>query len=107
MSDGETMQWLNDEKFVIHKMSDKWEDVGGVYIFAQFDREYWFADYVGETESFAEHLPNHERWPDAVRCGSTHVHTLVVDDKTSRRSLGEQLIQRYRPPMNTPEPSPI
>lgn len=95
------MQWMGDANFVVHEMSDKWDDVGGIYIFAQFDREFWFADYVGKTESFAKHLPNHERWPEAVRCGSTHVHTLVVNDSAIRSSLEEQLIRRYLPTMNT------
>ena len=80
----------------------EWNDVGGVYIFARADESgaKWYAQYIGETQSFAERLPNHEEWPDAVRLGTTHIHTRTVQDTARRQSIEIELIRQFEPPLN-------
>ena len=84
-----------------------WNDVPGVYIFAgtSADGRWWQAKYVGQTTSFETRLGlgniNHERWPEAIRQGATHIHARVVQNEIERRSLESMLIESYNPPLNT------
>ena len=74
---------------------------GGVYIFAGLNAQgLWRAFYIGETKSFAERLPGHEKWLDAVRMGTTHIHLKVVYTEIMRESVEKELIDYYKPPLN-------
>jgi len=84
-----------------------WNDVPGIYIFAGMstDGRWWRAKYVGQTSSFIARLGaglnSHERWPEAIREGATHVHARVVQNELERRSLELMLIETYNPPLNS------
>ena len=56
--------------------------------------------YVGQAESLAERLPTHERWPEAMRLGATHVHARVVLEAAMRDSIESQLIRSFQPRLN-------
>lgn len=94
-------KWL-DLDFQVCDPAGLFNEVPGVYIFARPDR-WWFALYVGQTESFASRLPYHERWPEAARQGATHIHARIEPDYTRRCDLEARLIQTLAPPMNTQE----
>ena len=72
--------------------------MAGVYIFAAPVDKLWRALYVGETTSFADRIPGHERWPQAQRMGATHVH--VRAEPFRRREIEEELIRAHTPPLN-------
>ena len=57
-----------------------WSDAGGVYIFTGVNptTNRWIPYYVGQTGSFRDRIPSHEKWPPAVLLGATHVHARVV-----------------------------
>lgn len=68
------VKWLNWE-FEVYGPGTGWNEVAGLYIFAGLNSAgEWVALYIGSTESLAERLPNHPRWPEAVRLGATHIH---------------------------------
>ena len=80
-----------------------WPLGGGVYLFARAEPEGHRAIYVGETECFATRLvPFHERWPDALDHGATHVRVWGMPDatKAERLDLERDLREQYRPVMN-------
>ena len=95
-----TCTWLSTE-FTVFSHADQWNNVGGVYIFSKLNQQqHWVALYVGETDSFASRLPNHERWQEARQLGATHVHARTVDAAGTRAALQEQLIVACQPPLN-------
>lgn len=77
-----------------------WNKVGGLYIFAYYDGQYWRALYVGQTDDFSSRIPSHERLNEAFRRGATHIHATVVPLVTNRDTLEKQLIAYLQPPMN-------
>lgn len=95
-----TCSWLNTE-FQICIPDGQWTTSPGVYIFTglNFQRQ-WIPLYVGQTDSFAVRLANHERWDEARQLGATHVHALVVESEAIRGSLERQLIVALQPPLN-------
>ena len=96
----DTVKWLNWE-FEVHEHSADWNEVAGLYIFAGLNSEgRWLALYIGSTESLAERLPNHPKWPEAVRLGATHIHARVEQHKETRLALEQELIQACQPPLN-------
>ncbi len=81
----------------------QWNDVGGIYIFTGLNaaKNAWIAYYIGQTDSFSNRLPSHERWDEAVRKGATEIHARVEKDARKRDSMEAELIQRFQPPLNT------
>ena len=80
----ETALWLECE-FEIYDITTLWSEVPGLYIFAGRNSEgQWFPLYVGQTESLAARLPNHEKMLEAVQLGATHIHALMVEDSGLR-----------------------
>lgn len=79
-----------------------WNAVPGIYIFAGRDPLFgrWQAVYVGQARSFADRLPSHERWAEAVRSGATHVHALVVHGDPQRDAIERALIAAHAPRLN-------
>lgn len=58
--------------------------------------------YFGVAEDLSERISNHDRWDDAIRAGMTHVmsHTTPGGEKV-RCDEEIDLIQQWRPPLNT------
>ena len=96
-----TAIWSSQEfKVVAHGAN--WNDVAGIYIFAGTNTQnQWYPLYIGQASSFANRLPSHERWAEAVRAGATHVHAKVVKLASERDALEQALIRAYRPRLNT------
>ena len=95
------IQWL-DHDFAVCQPGDDWNEVAGLYIFAALDSaaEAWIPLWIGQALSFAERLPNHEKWPEAEMLGATHVHARVEPDESRRLALEKELIQYYQPHLN-------
>lgn len=89
-------------RFEVHDFADQWKDVGGIYIFSGPDRQgqCWEPLYVGETGSFRDRIPCHERWLEAVGLGATHVHAMVAPLAEMRAAVERELIAGYQPPLN-------
>jgi predicted GIY-YIG superfamily endonuclease len=56
--------------------------------------------YIGQTDSFRDRIPGHERWDEARRAGATHVHAMVVTNSSERDRIEAELIRHYQPKMN-------
>ncbi len=102
MSDPVGVLWSGREFISYDPKTTLGSALAGVYIFAGTspDGRWWQAKYVGQTRSFAERLPNHERWEEAEQLGATHIHALVVSNKLERQTLEYLLIQNYSPALN-------
>ena len=98
---GGTARWL-DHDFTVYGHGEDWSEVAGLYIFAALDpaAEAWLPLWIGQALSFAERLPNHERWPEAKILGATHIHARVEPDESRRLALEAQLIRHYQPHLN-------
>ena len=88
--------------FTTYGMEGEWNDVPGLYIFAGLDStgQWWSAKYIGQTSSFRERMPYHERWAEAQRHGATRVHATVMHDAAKRITVERELIEAFRPPLN-------
>ena len=86
--------------FDVYDRNEGWRNLAGLYIFCCVVNGIWQALYVGQTVSFRDRLPSHERLDEAVKHGATHVHALVLPGKQDR-DLGEQMLIKYlQPPLN-------
>ena len=93
--------WITHECDV-NEHGANWNAVPGLYIFAGLNSEgRWAPLYIGQAESLAERIPSHERWQEAQRLGATHVHAMVVRDRTQRCAIEEALVQVFQPRLNT------
>ncbi|TXT21074.1 MAG: hypothetical protein FD138_4110 [Planctomycetota bacterium] len=89
-------------EFSVCTQDANWRDLPGVYIFCGINHQQrWIAHYVGQTDSFAERLPNHERWLEARQLGATHVHARVVSPMATRDQVERELIRGYQPRLNS------
>lgn len=77
-------------------------DVAGNYAFLrQLANGNWLPVYIGEADSLRNRLPNHERWDDAIKAGTSLVvsHTTPAGERA--RLLEEQdLIAHWNPALN-------
>lgn len=80
--------------------SFNWKKVSGLYIFAYQQGNMWYALYVGQTDDFSSRLPNHERLPQAIQKGATHIHVAIITQQRERNILEKMLIQYLQPPLN-------
>lgn len=88
-------------EYEIYAMDTSWNDVAGNYIFAkESSPARWQALYIGQTESFADRLPNHEALPCVRRNGGTHVHAHTNQDKQARLAEEKDLLASNNPPCN-------
>jgi excinuclease UvrABC nuclease subunit len=96
-----TVKWLSYELYV-YTINTNWnDDVGGIYIFSgPINNNQWVAYYIGQTDSFKDRLPNHERWEEAKRLGATHVHAMVVRQEATREDIERELIRAFQPRLN-------
>ena len=99
-----TVNWLGYE-FEVYQHDANWNEVAGLYVFAVQelgDQEtlVWSALYVGQTDSLKSRLPTHEKWPEAVQLGATHVHARVEPEAKQRALIEQALIDACQPPLN-------
>ena len=84
----------------IHGLDGDWNDVGGNYIFAkETSATHWAAVYIGQTGSFGDRLPNHEKRPCAIRNGATHVHA-HTNGQAARQAEEADLLAAVATPCN-------
>ncbi len=96
----DTVAWLTYD-FLVYEYSTTWNAVAGIYIFCGINQQgLWFPLYVGQAKSFAERVPGHERWREAVRLGATHIHARVVEQQATRDQIEAALIRAYQPALN-------
>ena len=87
--------------FSVYTMTGTWNKVAGIYIFTGLNaKNLWVPLYIGQTESFAERLANHERWSEAQSLGATHVHAKGVGKKAERDQIEALLIGHFQPRLN-------
>lgn len=91
-----------DLEFEVHQMGNvRWHAVSGLYVFAGPGLlGGWQPYYIGQAESLAERLPNHENLLGAARLGATHIHARVEPMKFLREAQEADLIRRYQPILN-------
>ena len=95
------VKWLTYE-FSVHGIGATWSKVAGIYIFTGVNAQnQWVALYIGQASSFAERLPNHDRWSEAHKLGATHVHARVESLQANRDKIEKELIQAFQPRLNT------
>ena len=86
-------------EFRVYSPDTKWNDVGGLYIFAKRNQlGKWITLYAGQTGSFRDRLSGHERWAEAERQGATHIHARVEEDENLRILIEAKLIKHYTRP---------
>lgn len=95
VNDNETLE------FTVYDTSASRNDVAGLYVFAYpTDETHWFPVYVGQTDSFKDRIPSHEKWDAAVRYGATHIHALAVSLAANRDKWEKMLIEHLQSPLN-------
>ncbi len=88
-------------EFTVYTHDAAWNQTAGLYIFTYLGTDnLWHSLYVGQVDSFADRLPSHEKWSQALQLGATHVHALVVPLEANRDKWEKMLIQHLQPPMN-------
>ena len=94
------VKWLNRE-FEVHLQDANWNAVGGIYVFAGLnaDRK-WHPVYIGQAKSLRDRLLNHERWEEAKKLGTTHVHALGVKAQADRDVIEAEMIKAWKPKLN-------
>jgi len=99
MSDN--ISWLS-HVFNVHEPNVTFAHVGAVYLFCGVKQpeNQWVLLYVGQAEDLADRLSTHERWPEAVELGATHIHAMAVSMATDRNSIEQELIRAYQPQLN-------
>lgn len=86
--------------FEIYDRHEGWNHVPGLYILACRSEGSWYALYIGQTDDFAERLPEHERLDEALQKGATHIHTKVVHQQARRNEWEKSLIAYLKPELN-------
>jgi hypothetical protein len=87
--------------YTIYEIGGDWNDVSGNYIFAKEPSPHnWEAVYIGETESFKDRLPNHEKLPCIKRNGGTHVHAHTNENEKARLAEESDLLSNHTTPCN-------
>lgn len=96
-----TVNWYGYE-FSVYQQGGNWNDVGGIYIFSGLSsRREWVPIYIGQTDSFRNRIPLHEKWIPAMRLGATHVHAMAESQEAKRLQVERLLIATYQPALNT------
>ena len=111
----QTFEWRGcgeqSHKFRVYESGTDWSqmpEAGGVYIFACRENPLgeWVPLYIGETENFADDLPDHEMWSTLERQGNfrrsnIYVHVLEVRGKSQRVNVQDELIREHDPRWNS------
>jgi hypothetical protein len=89
-------------EFRLFPKETQWYDVPGLYVFvgptSLLTRQNVL--YVGQTVSFRDRMPNHERWAEARRLGAQWVGAVVEHSQAERDRLEAEMIQRLQTPLN-------
>ena len=96
-------EWLG-RQFGIFRLSAI-RSMSGVYLFTRRIVDWqkalrWHALYVGETDNMSNRLYDHEKLPEAVGLGVSHIHFHFESDPEKRERIEKELIAYYRPPLN-------
>ena len=90
--------------FKVYSVGTNFNPVAGVYMFTKrsINRQGVVVHtirYIGETHSFKDRPlnSNHPKWESARRMGLDHICVHVTN---SRMSIQNDLIDRYKPPLN-------
>lgn len=88
--------------FDIYDLNTEWHDVSGLYIFCYLQNDgSWFPVYVGQADSFMDHFQSHnEKHQQAIECGATHIHTLIIPQQAKRDECEQMLLENIRPTLN-------
>ena len=78
---------------------------GGVYIFTKRSETTdgvlsYTPLYIGQTQSFSDRLPNHEKWACALRNGVDSICILRHADEQTRRNIETDLLRNGTPVCN-------
>ena len=96
-----TVQWLDRDFYVYPLTGTNWSNIGGIYIFAAQNYDgAWYPIYIGQTDSFRNRVPGHDRGDEAVLKGATAIHAHAVTDPRERADLERRLIEYYQPVLN-------
>ena len=86
--------------YTVYDIDGEWPDAAGLFIFARPTSRGWQATYIGETQSFRDRIPDHERKICALRHGATHVHVRASDAEAERQAEEVDLKLKHRPSCN-------
>lgn len=88
--------------FGVSEHSARWNDLPGVYMF--ITNGSLLAPprvlYVGQTVSFRDRIPTHERWHEARALGARWVASTTVHNKLLLSWLERDLIEQFQPALN-------
>lgn len=105
MSDTQTINWPGQSgkeyTYWIYPAGASFKDAPGNYIYAKQTKPgYWSPLYIGQTNSLATRLSNHEKETCAKRNGATHIHAHTSGGEPERLAEEKDLIVRWKPPCN-------
>jgi len=91
--------------FEVYPTETTFNDVGAVYVFSKrvvnaSGKGTHTLLYVGQTDSLADRIPNHEKWSCAVRNGVNCICVHRDDNEQSRRAKEADLLAINNPPCN-------
>lgn len=86
----------------LHAHTSSWKNNPGIYVFvgARSHDGLHKVFYVGQTDSFQNRLPFHERWHEATKLGACWVGAMLVRGQADRDRIEADMIQRLQPPLN-------
>jgi len=91
--------------FEVYTIDTTFNDVGAVYVFTKRTVDssgkgtHTFV-YIGQTESLADRIPNHEKWPCIKRYNANCICVHRDDNEQSRRRKEADLITGNDAPCN-------
>lgn len=87
-------------RFNVGTIDGIWAHVSGIYMMCSREGTAWVPKYIGQAESFRDRLTRHERWPEAVRLGATHVLAMCLGPGEEMDRVERILIRELQPPLN-------
>ena len=98
------VKWLSptgrELNFQVFSKNEGWNHVGGIYMFCDFKNKNYIPLYIGQTESFANRLPNHEKLQPAIKIGAKFILAAVESNKKNRDTVESLLIKEFQPVLN-------
>jgi len=93
-------------KFELNPIGSAYRPFAGIYIFCHFGpRNSLVADYIDRADDFSEALDGditeHPGWESIREAGSTHVCTLRIEGKATRRLFVDSDLRRVLVPRKT------
>lgn len=91
--------------FNLYSPDARFKPVPAVYVFGRFKANAaggstYDVLYVGQTDSLADRIPQHEKWPCVVEHGANTIGVHRDPDEDSRRRIEADLIEEHDPPCN-------